>query len=323
MQTPTRSIKSPEQPAVIPVIAIPSDVHFSVAWRLLVLLGGAVVGLLLWKRQWHAIATLGFTAGALWRYGRHHEPAHPRLVQRTIADPRFPTALNGFTIAQISDIHLGQPHSDSNLAWTIETLQRIKPDLICLTGDLVNNRPALTRLSRYLRQLHAPSGMFAIAGNHDYAEGIDDVRTALSFAGVPMLLNQGITIQHNQCSVWLAGVDDVWHGRMDIDQAVRDAPAGMPIILLAHAPDAVREAKRYPNIVLQLSGHVHGGHVRVPGIGPLAKPRFGRHYTHGTLRVGTIHLHVSVGLSGRAFRLGNTPEVTLIRCMHLKEGTSS
>jgi predicted MPP superfamily phosphohydrolase len=322
MQPPARPIKSPEQPAVTPAIAIPSDVHFSVAWRVFVLLAGAIASLLLWKRQWPSIATAGFTAGVLWHYGRHHEPAHPRLVQRTIADSRFPAALNGFTIAQISDIHLGQPHSDSNLAWTIKTLRGIKPDLICLTGDLVNNRSALTRLSRYVRQLHAPSGIVAIAGNHDYAEGIDDVRSALSFAGVPLLRNQGMTIQHNHCTVWLAGVDDVWHGRMDIQEALCEAPAGMPIILLAHAPDAVREASRYPNIVLQLSGHVHGGHVRVPGLGPLAKPRFGRHYTHGTFRVGTVHLHVSVGLSGRAFRLGTRPEVTVIRCMHLKEGHS-
>ena len=323
MQPPVRPIKSPEQPVVTPAIAIPSDVHFSVAWRMLVMLGGAVAGLLLWKRHWPSIATLGFAAGALWRYGRHHEPAHPRIVRRTITDSRFPVACNGFTIAQISDIHLGQPHSDSNLAWTITALQRIKPDMICLTGDLVNNRAALTRLSRYVRQLHAPCGIFAIAGNHDYAEGIEDVRAALSFAGVPLLQNQGMTVQHEQCTFWLAGVDDVWHGRMDIDQAVRDAPAGMPIILLAHAPDAVREATQYPNIVLQLSGHVHGGHVRIPGLGPLAKPRFGRRYTHGTLRVDSVHLHVSVGLSGRAFRLGNTPEVTIIRCMHLNERSST
>jgi predicted MPP superfamily phosphohydrolase len=89
--------------------------------------------------------------------------------------------------------------------------------------------------------------------------------------------------------------------------------------LLAHSPDAVIEACQYPGIVLQLSGHVHGGHVRLPALGPLAKPRFGLKYTHGTYRVASTDLHVSIGLGGRPFRLGNTPELTIFRCVHRKD----
>ena len=91
---------------------------------------------------------------------------------------------------------------------------------------------------------------------------------------------------------------------------------GLPTILLAHSPDSVLEAQQYANIVLQLSGHVHGGHVYVSGLGLLARPRFGMHYTRGTYQVGTTWLHVSVGLSGRALRLGNPPEVGIITLRH-------
>ncbi len=316
MHRTARVTRSPQQQHTKPTIASPADVYFSGAWQIILAWSGMLIATLVWNRRWLSIATLGFVSGAIWRYARYHEPAHPCIRTRAIADARFPTTLDGFTIAQISDIHLGQPHSDANLAWTIDTLRRLKPDMICLTGDMINDRPALTRLVNYLRQLDAPCGIFAIAGNHDYVEEINDVRTALAVAGIPLLENQGMIIQHREAAFWLAGVDDVWHGSMDIGAAVNAAPAGMPIILLAHSPDAVLEAIHYPAIVLQLSGHVHGGHIRLPGLGPLAKPRYGRHYTHDTQLVGSVHLHISLGLSGRPFRIGNTPELTIIQCMH-------
>jgi len=318
MQREARPLRQPEQPTWAPAIHAPPDVVFSVAWRNLFALLSIWCATAVLRRSWWPIAAIGFFGGVLWRYARYHEPAHPQIVFRTITDERINPAMDGFTIAQISDIHLGQPHSDANLQWSIQQLRRHKPDLIVLTGDLVNNRTALTRLSNYLRLLHAPCGVYAIAGNHDYTEEIDDVRQALEFVGIPLLQNQGLLIQHNGAPFWLAGVDDVWHGQMDIAAAITSAPPDVPIILLAHSPDAVLEACQYPAIVLQLSGHVHGGHLRLPAFGPLAKPRYGRHYTHGTHRVGSAHLHVSIGLSGRPFRLGNTPELTLLRCFHRK-----
>jgi predicted MPP superfamily phosphohydrolase len=146
-------------------------------------------------------------------------------------------------------------------------LNTLSPDLIVLTGDLVNDRPAITRLPYYLRQLHAPYGVYAITGNHDYVEGIADVIQALCFAGIPLLRNQGFVLNHHGDNIWVAGTDDVWHGQMRIDRAVADAPPHMPIVLLAHAPDAIYEANAYPDIFLQLAGHVHGGHVRLPASG--------------------------------------------------------
>jgi predicted MPP superfamily phosphohydrolase len=319
MQREPLPLRQPEQPNWAPAIHAPPDIHFSVAWRYLFALLSMWCGTAIYRSDWWRIASLGFLGGVLWRYARTHEPAHPHIVFCTIADARFAPAMDGFTIAQISDIHLGQPHSDVNLQWSIQQLSRYKPDLIVLTGDLVNDRPALTRLSNYLRRMHAPCGVYAIAGNHDYTEEVDDVRHALEFVGIPLLQNQGLLIHHNGVPFWLAGVDDVWHGQMDIASAVKSAPPDVPIILLAHSPDAILEACQYPAIVLQLSGHVHGGHVRLPALGPLAMPRFGRHYTHGTHRVGATHLHVSIGLSGRPFRIGNTPELTILRCFHRKD----
>lgn len=311
MQRERRPIRSPEQPSKTAVVPQPADVYFSRSWRYLI--GSGVIGglLLVWQRRWATVAALGFGIGALWHYMRHREPAHPRIMRHTLATTALAPAFAGFTIAQISDVHLGQPYSDANLAWTIRRIAAARPDLVVITGDIVNDRPALTRVAHALQQLSAPCGVYAIPGNHDYVEDIEDVVAALAFCGVRMLRNEGVTVQHNGAALWLAGVDDVWHGRRDIAAAVAAAPPGVPIVLLAHAPDDGATAAADPRIILQLSGHVHGGHIRLPVFGPLAAPRYGRRYTHGVYQIDGLRLVVSLGLGGRQARLGNRPELNL------------
>lgn len=299
-------------------IAAPADVYFSRRWQWLAGLL-AVAGIqLVRRRRWGIITLLALLVHRIWRYARSDEPATPALTTVHIHDARIPLGFDGFTIGQLSDIHLGQPYSDANLRWAITTLASAAPDLIVVTGDLVNERAAIARLPYYLRQIHAPYGVYAITGNHDYVEGIADVAQALQLAGVPLLRNQGFMLNRHGDTVWVAGTDDWWHGQMRIDRAIADAPPHAPVLLLAHAPDAAYEASHYPQIVLQLAGHVHGGHLNVPLLGPMARPRFGRWLTHGTQRVNGMWLHISQGLSGRQLRLGSRPEVSLIR-LHAQE----
>jgi predicted MPP superfamily phosphohydrolase len=305
----------PESAPTPPQLRQPADVTISRRWQLLVMLAGLWGWRQLQQHQWHRLtAALAATLGVVW-YARYREPATPVLRRIEICDSRIPREFDGFTIGQISDIHLGQPHSHANLRWARDCMQTLRPDLIVFTGDLVNERPAIGRLAYELTQFQAPMGCFAIAGNHDYVEKIDDVIQACALAGIPLLRNTGVALRRAGATLWLAGVDDIWHGSMRIDHALRGADQ-LPIILLAHAPDIVLQASAYANIVLQLSGHVHGGHLHVPGLGPLARPRYGVHYTRGTHRVGNTWMHVSLGLSGRALRFGSPPEVGLITLRH-------
>jgi|GEM_PF-321589 len=305
----------PESTPVPLQIRKPADVTYSWRWQLLVLLAGLWGWRQLQHRHWHRLTTaLAATLGVAW-YARYREPAMPVLRRIEICDPRIPVEFDGFTIGQISDIHLGQPHSHANLHWARDCMRELRPDLIVFTGDLVNERPAIGTLAYELRHFQAPLGCFAIAGNHDYVEEIDDVIQACALAGVPLLRNTGVALHRAGATLWLAGVDDIWHGSMRIEQALHGADQHA-VILLAHAPDIVLQASAYTNIVLQLSGHVHGGHLHLPGLGPLARPRYGVHYTRGTHRVGNTWMHVSLGLSGRALRLGSPPEVGLITLRH-------
>lgn len=267
---------------------------------------------LVWCQRWRTLAGIGMLLGAVVRYARRIGPARPVLRNHTIRDARIPTALDGFRIAQISDVHLGQPFSDAILRWSVAQVRAEAPDLVVITGDIVNDRPALSRVSHVLQALTAPAGVYAIPGNHDYVEEIDDVAAALAFCGIRLLRNEGVLIQQRGGAVWLAGVDDRWHGECDIAAALAAAPVGVPVVLLAHAPDDVIDAAAHAAIVLQLSGHVHGGHIRLPAVGPLAMPRYGRRYTHGRYQVGAVSLLVSLGLGGRQARIGNPPELNII-----------
>jgi len=305
----------PESTPRSPQLRQPADVTYSRRWQLLIMLAGLWGWRQLQHRHWHRLTTaLAATLGIAW-YARYREPATPVLRRIEICDPRIPVEFDGFTIGQISDIHLGQPHSHANLHWARDCMRELRPDLIVFTGDLVNERPAIGTLAYELRQFQAPLGCFAIAGNHDYVEDIDDVIQACVLAGVPLLRNTGVALHRAGATLWLAGVDDIWHGSMRIEHALHGADQHA-VILLAHAPDIVLQASAYTNIVLQLSGHVHGGHLHLPGLGPLARPRYGVHYTRGTHRVGNTWMHVSLGLSGRALRLGSPPEVGLITLRH-------
>jgi len=298
----------------------PADVYYSTAWRILGFIGTVIGIRLLQQRRWGSLMAGAVLGHRLWRYAHHHEPSQPVLHQIAIHDRRIPLGFDGFRIGQISDIHLGQPYSHANLAWAIAQMQQQQPDMIVLTGDLVNDRESIGTLPHYVRQLRAPYGVYAIPGNHDYVEEIDDVAQALTFAGIPLMRNQGFEVHLHGDTLYIAGVDDIWHGQMRLDTAMASNMNQHPTLLLAHSPDTVFEALDYPHIVLQLSGHVHGGHVRLPIIGPLARPRYGRHYTHGTHRVDHVWLHVSLGLSGRQLRLGNAPEVGIITLSHHQGG---
>lgn len=313
-------INTPHQAKQSHHLRMPADVHYSTAWRIVVGLG-AIIGIRwIQQRRWGRLLFGAALSHQLWRYAHHHEPSQPALRHIRIADQRIPPGFDGFRIGQISDIHLGQPYSHENLRWAIAQMKQQQPDMIVLTGDLVNDRDSIGLLPHYLSQLHAPYGIYAIAGNHDYVEEIDDVMQALTFAGVPLMRNQGFVLHLHGDAMYVAGVDDIWHGHMRIDTAMASNTNQLPTLLLAHSPDTVYEALDYANIVLQLSGHVHGGHIRLPILGPLARPRYGRHYTHGTHHVNQVWLHVSLGLSGRQLRLGNTPEVGIITLSHHQGG---
>jgi predicted MPP superfamily phosphohydrolase len=273
--------------------------------------GAAALSLLgLWRYGRPALAGMSMLGLASAAYLALVEPARPTLEGVTLRLKGLPDALDGLRVGQISDTHLGLPHSARNLAWAVERMRDERPELIVLTGDFVSRGAAIPQIAALLHGLSAPLGIYAVPGNHDYWEGLADIHAALALHGIPLLFNEHRRLRWNGADLWLVGLDDMWDGRPDFDAALRGVPRGACTLLLSHAPDIADEAASR-GFAAQLSGHTHGGHMRLPLFGPFALPRYGWRYAIGHYLVGNMALYVSRGLSGGPFRLRCRPEATI------------
>jgi hypothetical protein len=243
-------------------------------------------------------------------YSTLFEPTQPVLERVTWHLPHLPAQLDGFRIGQLSDSHLGLPFTARNLRWAVKQMQREQPDLIVFTGDVVHRPEAIKQVPEMLRGLHAPLGVFAVSGNHDYWEGLDKLRHALASVNITMMFNQHQKLSWRGSDFWLLGTDDVWDGKPDLDETLYGVPHNAFTILMAHTPYGAQEAARM-GVDLQLSGHTHGGHLRLPLLGAFAKPRYSGPYMLGRFQVGSMGLYVSRGLGGAPLRLLCRPEATI------------
>lgn len=223
----------------------------------------------------------------------------------------LPPDLEGVMIGHISDMHYGMPLTRAAVRKGLEAIQEAKPDVIVFTGDFVSYARYLRELSPLLAGLHAPSGMYACNGNHDHWAGLARVARMLDDCGIRLLTNEHRTLAIRDARLVIAGVDDLWDGAPDLDRALAGAPLDAPVVLLAHAPDYADIAARRP-VMLQLAGHSHGGHIRLPWLGALLLPRHGIRYDRGLHRLEDMWLYVSHGLGGWPLRIGCRAEVTLL-----------
>jgi predicted MPP superfamily phosphohydrolase len=250
------------------------------------------------------------------------EPNRPRIVRRDFFLPRWPQELNRFTIALLSDFHYDPYFSVHPLHATIPLVNGLHPDLIVLTGDFVSVPEfgeekkaafAAEPCASLLRQMTAPLGLWAVLGNHDDNTDPQHVTRALEAENIRVLANQSVAIERGSGRFWLAGVNDVIGGTADLAATLRNVPRDEAIVLLAHEPDFADEACRFP-IDLQLSGHSHGGQVRLPFLPPLYLPEMARKYVLGTYQVGPLPLYTNAGLGTVTVpvRLNCPPEITLL-----------
>jgi predicted MPP superfamily phosphohydrolase len=250
------------------------------------------------------------------------EPNRPRIVRQEFFLARWPERMSGFTIAFLSDFHYDPYFSSHPLHAAIPMVNGLRPDLIVLGGDFVSvpwvgdDRKAAFAAepcAHILRQMTAPHGLWAVLGNHDEGTDHRHVTRALQAENIQVLANQSQAIERDGARFWLAGVNDVLSKTADLSKTLRRVPAGEAVILLAHEPDFADQAARF-SIDLQLSGHSHGGQVRIPLLPPLYLPAMGRKYILGTYHVGPLTLYTSAGLGtvGVPMRLNCPPEITLL-----------
>jgi predicted MPP superfamily phosphohydrolase len=239
------------------------------------------------------------------------EPRRPVLEQITLRLPHLPLGLDGVRIGQLSDLHLGHPYTEANTRWAVAQMVAAQPDLLVFTGDFVSFQHTIDQLPTLLAPLHAPLGIYAVPGNHDYWEGFGLIREALAPLGIQFLINAHRILHVHGEPFALLGIDDLWEGESDLEAALHGVPAQMPKLLLSHVPDVADRAAA-AGVAVQLSGHTHGGHVRAPLLGPFALPRHGTRYPNGLLPIGGMQLYVTRGMGGMPLRFACPPEATLI-----------
>jgi predicted MPP superfamily phosphohydrolase len=248
------------------------------------------------------------------------------IEQVPLRIPGLAKAFDGFSIVQLSDVHIGAYVGEAELNIATELVRQAKPDLVVMTGDLLDNDPRFAeQLGRFVRRLSplARHGVVAISGNHDYFAGVADVASAIVRGGGRILQNDAQVIGEGDAGFALLGVDDVWArregGGPDLQRAVaalpklggRVAPAlDLPRVLLCHNPSYFAEAAG--SVALQLSGHTHGGQINL-GIRPAdyVLPGgwvAGRYDERGSI----LYVNRGFGTVGPPARLGSPPEVTRI-----------
>jgi uncharacterized protein len=304
--------------------AIPIAILVAVSWSLSRLLPGAKP-----KTPDEAAASPGMTrrqivegAGSLailgvttstFAWGTLRGRFDFRLEEVPVRIPGLPRALDGYVIAQVSDIHAGDLVGDRTLDEGLALVRRAKADLLVATGDLVDYSASFAPfVARKLADVAPRDGVTVILGNHDHYAGATAVLAALRAAGLTTLVNEGRVLRPDDGGGFaLLGVEDLWARRgsrkgPDLDRALEGIPEHLPRVLLSHQPKSVDEwAGR---VALQLSGHTHGGQIN-PGVRPadVFYP-----YVSGTYAVKgtTLYVNRGFGTVGPPARVGAPPEVT-------------
>ena len=258
---------------------------------------------------------LGLAGATCGGYARLLEPRWFDVEEVTIPLPRLPRALDGLTIAHLSDLHLGPYLGATELAHAVEMVQRLHPQLVVISGDFVSRGSEWQReeMLSPLSALQAVLGVFAVLGNHDHWTDPAWVAATVQRLGVTVLSNSAHRLSDSEHGLWLVGVDDIWVGAEDLERALVGVPESGCRLLLAHEPDFADKAARW-GIDLQLSGHSHGGQVRLPLLGAPLLPLWARKYPIGLQRAGDTWVYTNRGLGviEPPVRFNCRPEVTLL-----------
>jgi uncharacterized protein len=227
---------------------------------------------------------------------------------------RLPRAFEGLRVVQLSDIH-HSPFTDAEqIRRSVEIANALEPDVMVLTGDYVSHETEyIAPVAEILGELRAPYGTFAILGNHDHWTDARLITDLLRAENITVLINEGFRFEIGGESIWFCGVDDTTVGLADLDLALAGGRENEFKFLLCHNPAILRRAAK-ARVDFILSGHTHGGQVRLRQktenlILPL-RPR----NASGLLRRGATQIYISrgIGMVVLPVRYGCPPEITLL-----------
>ncbi|NRB74059.1 MAG: metallophosphoesterase [Verrucomicrobiales bacterium] len=244
------------------------------------------------RRDWILRSIFFGTPLACFGYGSLIEK---HLIDVTRADiplkPEF-GSLDGLKIALMSDFHHDDFGDNAFIARAVQTVNDEQVDLVMLAGDYISDdRAALEPLFNELRHLRPGIGTFAVLGNHDRWHLHNSLFALSEDAGVRLLINEAVEYDN----FIISGIDSCWGGRPNLEVTLKPTHPDKPVITGWHEPDTF-DTYNDPRIILQMSGHTHGGQVCAPAIGPILLPQYGRKYPYGHYQQGDGSLFVTRGI---------------------------
>lgn len=267
------------------------------------------------------LAAGGFGAATLaavpaaYGYGRFLERHSPVIDEYSCPVSGLDKKFDGFRIGVIGDFHFDPLFESDFVDKCVRSLNATKPDAVILTGDYITDDwRAIEGLADVLSGIRTTEGAFAVLGNHDQWANPSGITRALEKAKLEVLRNSHATISRGTKRIIVAGLESVWGGRPSLPMALRGAGPKDTIILGMHEPDYWDQARKDKRVALQVSGHTHGGQLRIPMHGALRLPRYGRKYDSGLFNDRSQFLLVNRGIGTITYhvRVNCPPEISLI-----------
>lgn len=245
------------------------------------------------------------------------EPNWLKWEHREIPIANLPPAFDGYRIALLSDLHYPRWTHKAFVQRALTLANKFDPDLLAIPGDICDKRPHQKRFVPSLAGLfdtaRTRDGIVATLGNHDHAMDVAGLRRELAeHTPVRLIENKATLIERGGQQIAVGGVGDLWEGIVAPHEAFADVPPGIPRLLLSHNPDVAEIISPELRVDLMLSGHTHGGQVRVPfGPAPHVGSRYGNKFRAGLAQGKGCRVYVTRGVcSTRHLRFWCPPEVT-------------
>ena len=234
----------------------------------------------------------------------------------TIPVPKLPHEFHGMRVIHLTDLHYGPLMPLDILAKVIHKTNELEKDIVLCTGDYVRGAAAAQKIDgiwSVMTQLRAPEGVYTVLGNHDHWASTEQSLHCLNSSGHINLRHKAVPLSRNGTTLWLGGAGDLWEDHVNLDQVLKDVPNDACRIVLAHNPDTA-DTDYTTRVDLMISGHTHGGQVKIPLIGTPILPVNNKAYTSGFIRSPKTNVFISrgIGWAGIPLRFNCFPEIAIL-----------
>lgn len=234
---------------------------------------------------------------SLRKLGAHNDVYDLEVTRHEVFVDDLPPSFDGYRIAFLTDTHVASFMRRGLYREVVAQAMRFEPDLVLLGGDFVTWERHIPLMAEVLLTgLEARDGVYAVLGNHDYWANADGVIAAMTARGVRFVINRSVTLRRGEKAISLVGIDEIYRGNPDLDEAFGGADPRVPCLGLSHHPDVI-DLLGGRRVDLLLCGHTHGGQIRVPFFGSIVVPsRHEARYASGFHREERVLMYVSRGI---------------------------